>query len=68
MRLSGICVYKHEATAAADEETNVPDAAEDVTDSDETADQTADTGANEKDGFLGWLSSAIKSIAARFGF
>lgn len=55
-------------TAAADEETNVPDAAGDVTETDDTADQTADTGTNEKDGFLGWLSSAIKSIAARFGF
>lgn len=54
-------------TAAVSDETLVPDS-DDTGDAEEEAGQTTDVETNEKDGFLGWLSNAFKTIASKFGF
>ena len=60
-------VIEDEASVAPDE-TLIPDSEDTGAATEDEAGQTADVETNEKDGFLGWLSNAFKTIASRFGF
>lgn len=55
-------------TNVAPDETLIPDSEDTGAATEDEAGQTADVETNEKDGFLGWLSNAFKTIASRFGF